>query len=55
MAPRAQGPALVAIREGVQLTCRQAGPAQISRLRAFAATMYPSLKTDRIAPPTQTR
>lgn len=52
MAPRAQGPALVAIREGVQMTCSQAGPAQVARLRAFAATMYPSLKTDRMGPPT---
>lgn len=51
VAPRAQRPALVALRRGVQLTCASVAAAQVKRTRAFAARAYPSLRSDRLAPP----
>lgn len=44
VAPRHQAPALTAIAMGRQLDCSAADAAQTARARAFAATVYPSLK-----------
>ena len=51
VAPREQAPALVALRLGVAMTCAGLGPSQVRQLRAFAATLYPSLTSDRRGPP----
>jgi len=53
VAPRDQREPLVALRDGVRLTCDGVGPPQVRRLRAFAATLYPSLAGDRRGPPAQ--
>jgi Protein of unknown function (DUF3105) len=42
--PRRQAAALTALGLGQQLTCATADAAQVARVRAFAAAIYPSLK-----------
>lgn len=44
VAPRRQAPALTALTAGRQLDCSAADAAQTARVRAFAATVYASLK-----------
>jgi Protein of unknown function (DUF3105) len=44
VAPRRQAAALTTLGLGEQLTCTAADAAQTARVRAFAATVYPSLK-----------
>lgn len=41
--PRSQTAGLVAVRNGAELTCEQAGPAQVEQVRRFTAALYPSL------------
>lgn len=43
VAPRAQEPALVAVRAGMELSCAAARADQVARVRAFAAELYRSL------------
>jgi hypothetical protein len=44
VAPRRQAPALVTLGLRERLTCRAGGLAEVARTRAFAATIYASLK-----------